>query len=89
MADLEAALRQGFEALVDELPEDRALEERGVWALGYLYGLAAGPVPTGVRVYRDGVLGTVFEVDEAAGPKVGYVMLRQDKHMVPVRVYVR
>jgi hypothetical protein len=89
MADLEAAMRDGFAALVDEIPQVGSLEERGVWCLGYLYGMAAGPIPTGVRVFRDGVLGTVFEVDEQGGAKVGYVMLRQEKQMVPVRVYVR
>jgi hypothetical protein len=89
VADLDARLVEGFGALLDELPRELSPDERAAWAIGYLYALAAGPQPTAVRSYRDGVLGTVFEVDELDGKKVGYVILGQGQHMVPVRVYVR
>jgi hypothetical protein len=79
----------GFAALVDELPAELGPDEKAVFAIGYLYALAAGPPPKAVRSYRDGVLGTVFEVDEHGGAKVGFVVLSAGMRLVPVRVYVR
>jgi hypothetical protein len=82
-------MRDGFGALVDELPQELSPDERAAWAVGYLYAMAAGPCPSAVRLNRDGVLGTVFEVDEAGGAKVGYVVMAAGQRLVPVRVYVR
>jgi hypothetical protein len=82
-------LSEGFGALVDELPQELSPDERAVWAVGYLYALVAGPQPTAVRAIRDGVLGTVYEVDEVGGAKVGYVVIGAGMRVIPVRVYVR
>src|SRR3954466_3739474 len=89
VADLDARMAEGFGALVDELPQELSPDERAAWAIGYLYALAAGQQPKAVRSYRDGVLGTVFEVDEAGGAKVAYVVMGAGMRLVPVRVYVR
>jgi hypothetical protein len=89
VADLDARLAEGFAALVDELPPELTPDERSAWAIGYLYAMAAGPCPTAVRAIRDGVLGTVLEVDEVGGAKVGFVVLGAGMRLVPVRVYVR
>jgi hypothetical protein len=89
MADLDARMAEGFEALVDELPPELSPDERAAWAIGYLYALAAGPCPSAVRSFRDGVLGTVFEVDELDGRKAGFVVMAAGQRLVPVRVYVR
>jgi hypothetical protein len=89
MADLDARLGEGFGALVDELPPELSPDERAAWAIGYLYALAAGPAPMAVRAIRDGVLGTVYEVDELDGCKVGYIVLGTGVRVIPVRIYVR
>jgi hypothetical protein len=82
-------MAEGFGALLDELPAELTPDERAAWAIGYLYALAAGPCPSAVRSFRDGVLGTVFEVDELDGRKIGYVAMAAGQRLVPVRVYVR
>jgi hypothetical protein len=82
-------MAEGFGALLDELPAELTPDERAAWAIGYLYALAAGPCPSAVRSFRDGVLGTVFEVDELDGRKIGYVVMAAGQRLVPVRVYVR
>jgi hypothetical protein len=82
-------MAEGFGALLDELPAELTPDERAAWAIGYLYALAAGPCPSAVRSVRDGVLGTVFEVDELDGRKIGYVVMAAGQRLVPVRVYVR
>jgi hypothetical protein len=82
-------MAEGFGALLDELPAELTPDERAAWAIGYLYALAAGPCPSAVRSFRDGVLGTVFEVDELDGRKIGYVVMAAGLRLVPVRVYVR
>jgi hypothetical protein len=89
MADLDARLGEGFGALVDELPQELSPDERAAWAIGYLYAMAAGAEPLAVRSFRDSVLGTVFEVDEQGGCKVGYIVLGTGVRVIPVRIYVR
>jgi hypothetical protein len=82
-------MAEGFGALVDELPQELSPDERAAWAIGYLYAMAAGAEPLAVRSFRDSVLGTVFEVDEQGGAKVGFVVMAAGMRLVPVRVYVR
>ena len=80
----------GYQALVDEVPEGLGAVERAVWAVGYLYGVAGQSVPTTLRVTVDNVVGTVVEVDQDDGRKVGFTVWEaQGGRLVPVRLYER
>lgn len=89
MADHEAVLSQGYQALVDEVPPDLGQVERAVWAVGYLYGVAGQSVPTTVRLSTDNVLGSMVEVDQDDGKKVCWVVIEARGRLVPVRLYER
>jgi hypothetical protein len=90
MADHEAVMSSGYSALVDEVPADLDRTQRAIWAVGYLYGVAGQSVPTTLRVTVDNVLGTVVEVDQDDGRKVGFTVWEaQGGRLVPVRLYER
>jgi len=85
----EALMSQGYQALIDQVPEGLGQVERAVWAVGYLYGVAGQSVPTTVRLSTDNVLGSVVEVDESTGKKVAWVVVEARGRLVPVKLYER